>query len=146
MTARALRPLALAATALAATALAAACSGYADLPLPSRDVGRLEIESARLFSGATGRAQVSLTLPDDAEGPVVLVGHPRSATPEATVRAWAWGPCPDGPAPTGDAPRLCLAVATEAVVPLPTSLAISLVAETRGDGRRFSLFGEGALP
>ncbi len=136
----------LAAIAAALSLATGACSGYADLPLPLREQAALAVESIAVFPGATGRAQITIDLPDDVAGPVVLVGHPLSATPGLRVTAWAWGPCPDGPPPSDDSPRLCLAIEADAATPTPGALTLSLVAESRADARRFTVFGDGAVP
>jgi len=130
----------LVALGLAATA-APACAGYADLPLPLRELGALDVELAALAPGGPTRVQLALELPADATGPAVLVGHPAAdAYAGARVVAWAWGPCPDGPAPDDARPRLCVAleVSEEAT---DDAFTLTAVAETRGDGRRFTLVG-----
>ena len=123
-----------------------ACSGYADLPLALREAGTLELESATLAAGAPGRVQVAIALPDDAIGPAVMVGNPSvDPTLGAEVVAWAWGPCPDGPAPGDARPRLCVALAVTSSAPA-AAFFLTAVVETRGDGRRFTVAGEVPRP
>lgn len=117
-----------------------ACPGYADLPVPVREVGGLEVEAIFLSSEGPGRVQVAIDVPADAVGPAWIVGHPASALDEARVVAWATGPCPDEAAPGDARPRLCLALEVQAAT-LPAEIPLTAVVETRGDGRRFTLVG-----
>ena len=121
----------------------AACGGYAELPLPLRELAALDVESASLHPGAPGRVQVVLTLPEGALGPTVVVGHPAADLAQgARVVAWAAGPCPAGPTPAASDERLRLCLAIELVTTAPPeALDLTAVVETRGDGRRFTAFG-----
>ncbi len=165
MTARDLpRPLGLLLLILAgALPLAASatggCDGYGELPVPHREDAPLTVEATALRAGTTGLVQLSVQLPEDASGPLVVVGSPvvepgdgatgsTDAAPQASgsapgaVQGWAWGPCdglggPEGPPGPGQV-RLCVAVWT----PGPGPLALALVLEARGAGRRFTARGE----
>lgn len=118
----------------------AACDGYADLPLPLREQGPLEIEAVSRFTEGPGRVQLVLAPPADALGPFAVVGHPTVLSGGATVLAWALGTC-SGPAPD---PRLrvCATVRWTRGGASPAPLAMALVLESRGDARRFTLSGE----
>jgi len=123
------------------------CTGYSDLPLPLRELAALEVESADLHPRATGRVQVVARLPEDVEGPVVVVGHPAMApeSPGVRVVAWAAGPCSAAPPTTSGPLRLCLAVEVFDRA-LPEILIVTAVVESRGDGRRFTAVGEITAP
>lgn len=134
---------------LVAIAGALACDGYAELPLPLRELGPLRVERADRFSEGPGLAQIALDPPADALGPFVIVGHPAALSDGAAVLSWAVGGCPGSPTPADPALRLCLAVAFARGGAEPPPLAIGVVVESRGDARRFTLTGSvtsGDLP
>ena len=118
-----------------------ACDGYADLPLPLREVGPLRVERAERFSQGPGLVQIALDPPSDALGPFVVVGHPSAISEGATVLSWAFGTCRGAAAPADPAQRLCLAVAWASGGEAPPPLQIALVVESRSDNRRFTLSG-----
>lgn len=128
----------------AVAALAAGCAGYTDLPVPIRELASLEVESAALFPGATGRVQLAASVPDDVTRPLTLVGPPRTASGSGTaVASWAVGACPDGLATT-PALRLCVAVEAGPLIAYPVT--VTVVVESRADDRRFTLLGEIPAP
>lgn len=123
--------------------LGAGCEGYADLPLALRERGELTVGTVIRYPTGPSRVEVTLAPPADALGPFVVVGNPTALSAGARVVSWAVGSCA-GEAPSGSGPlKLCLAVgfgASRAEAPL----AVALVVESRGDGRRFTLLGEEA--
>jgi hypothetical protein len=119
----------------------AGCDGYADLPLPLRELGPLRVERAERFSEGPGLVQIALDPPSDALGPFVVVGHPTILSEGASVLAWAYGTCRGAPAAADPAQRLCLAVTLERGGTIPGPLAVAVVVESRGDARRFTLKG-----
>lgn len=129
----------LASVALALAALA--CDGYAELPLPLREFGRLRVERAERFTEGPGLAQVALDAPSDALGPFVIVGRPVALNVDAAVLSWAVGPCTKTAPMPDPALRLCLAVEYARGGAEPGPLAIGVVVESRGDARRFTLTG-----
>lgn len=124
-----------------AIVLALACDGYADLPLPLRELGSLRVERVDRFSEGPGLVQIALEPPDDALGPFVVVGHPNVISSGADVLSWAFGPCRGSPEPSDPATRLCLAVSYARGGDVPPAVAIALVVESRADARRFTLSG-----
>lgn len=120
--------------------LLCACSGYADLPLAMRESGTLRVTRIDRFSEGPGQVELALDVPTDAAGPFVVVGHPDLAT-GGIVQAWAFGVCRGSPTPPDTAMRVCLAVAWERGVVQPETVVASIVVESRGDGRRFTLVG-----
>lgn len=132
-------------TVFCALALAA-CDGYADLPLPLRELGSLRVERVERVSEGPGLAQIALDPPSDALGPFTVVGHPSALSAGAGVLAWAFGPCRGAPTPPDPAIRLCLAIAWQRGAAIPEALAIALVVESRADARRFTLTGREVTP
>jgi len=122
-----------------------ACDGYADLPLPLRELGPLRIEQVSHFTEGPGLVQIALDPPSDAVGPFVIVGHPAAVSQGAAVLAWAFGPCQGSVAPD-PALRLCLAVVFGRGGTVAPPLAIALVVESRAEGRRFTLSGVETAP
>ena len=130
-----------AALVMAATALAlAACAGYADLPLSLRESGTLRVTRVDRFSEGPGQVELALDVPTDASGPYVVVGHPDLAS-GGYVQAWAFGTCRGSPTPVDSAMRVCLVVSWDRGVVASEALVASIVVESRGDGRRFTLVG-----
>ena len=126
-----------------ASAAVAGCGGYAELPLPVRELATLTIESVDLHPGAIGTVQCRVSLPEDVEGPLHVVGPPISGGGAVAVVNWAYGPCgdevPEG-ADVGSALRLCLAVESTVGLP-PWGAALGLVVDARAQARRFSVVG-----
>ncbi|MGM0575085.1 MAG: hypothetical protein ACQEXJ_05075 [Myxococcota bacterium] len=128
--------------ALLVAALLSGCDGYTDLDLPRREDAGLRVEHVDLHPGAAGRIQAAVVLPDDAAGPVVVVGQPAVGGVAANVVNWAVGPCPGFPEATEEAGlRLCAAVRTEVGLPIE-GMVLGVVVESRGDDRRFTAEGE----
>lgn len=138
-----LRPMRRAVSALAAamsTLALAACAGYADLPLSLRESGTLRVTRVDRFSEGPGQVELALDVPTDASGPYVVVGHPDLAA-GGYVQAWAFGTCRGSPAPVDAAMRVCLVVSWDRGVVASEAVVASIVIESRGDGRRFTLVG-----
>lgn len=120
--------------------LLSACAGYDDLPLQLRELGGLRIERVERYVEGPGVIQIALDPPNDATGPFVVVGSPTVESTGARVIAWAFGPCKGAPTPPDSAQRLCLSTQWASHEPL----FVTVVLESRGDARRFSLFGSEA--
>jgi hypothetical protein len=116
-----------------------ACDGYADLPVALRERADLQILDAPRFSEGPSRVEILLSPPSDAIGPFTVVGPPTALSEGAEVLSWAFGPCDASPSP---ALHLCLAMRFTSETPL----ALALVLESRGDARRFTLFGREDAP
>jgi hypothetical protein len=125
---------------VAGAALLVACAGYADLPLALREGGTLRVLRVDRFSEGPGQVELALDVPTDAAGPFVVVGHPDIAA-GGLVRAWAFGACRGSPAPADTAMRVCVVVSWDRGVVASEAVVASIVVESRGDGRRFTLVG-----
>ncbi len=139
---RPVRPaFAIGALAFSITTLAlAACAGYADLPLALRESGTLRVTRVDRFSEGPGQVELALDMPTEASGPYVVVGHPDLAA-GGYVQAWAFGTCRGSAAPVDAAMRVCVVVSWDRGVVAPEAVVASIVVESRGDGRRFTLVG-----
>ncbi len=127
--------------ALALLSLASACGGYAELPLPVREMASLESEGVDLYPGAIGQVQLVTAMPEDVVGPLFVVGPPIVSQGASVTVSWSIGRCPGfPPPPEGDDPllRLCVALFT-AEGTLPPLLGIDAVVEERHSGRRFTV-------
>lgn len=120
----------------------AACDGYAEIPVPVREGAELTVESVDLHPDAVGLVQVSVTLPEEYQGTMVVVDPPTTYVAHAGVVSWAVGACPRNELPeTAVTIRLCVAVLTFAA-PSAEPFDLHLVLEARAHSRRFSVSGE----
>lgn len=133
-----MKPTPLHGLALGLTALTLACEGYADLPLALRERGALSIAAHTRHTEGPSRVELTLEPPGDAIGPFTIVGHPAALSAGASVQSWALGRCDGGIPATG----LTVCASIRFGQPRETSpLAVAVVIESRGDGRRFTLVG-----
>lgn len=120
----------------------AACGGYDEVPLALREAAELRVERVERFVEGPGVVQIALDPPSDATGPFVIVGNPAIQSTGARVIAWAVGPCRGSPAPNDTALRLCMSTQWASTTPV----IVTVVVESRADGRRFTLAGAEAAP
>ena len=101
-------PRSLAATLIGAASLTG-CSGYAELDVPQRAFGALDVAHEPRSNRGPGRVQLSWPKDRNGGGDAVVVGPPTALSAGARVISWAYGLCRQGSGQQGRQ-YLCAAV------------------------------------